>query len=90
MEFTTADKLQREADKSPLEEHKELLEMISKRQLNDAFRKIRDILLARGLYISRIKEMVANDNRIVVYSEHLRIDMLPGNEDWVITIYELK
>lgn len=89
MTFTTADKL-----KGPtvsVVEIESILQKFATKQLSDVFRQIRDALLQRGIYISRIREVVVNPSelRVTVYSDHLRIDMTPTEAGWVVVVKEL-
>jgi len=80
-EFITADKLiEGTIDKRVLDN---LRLSLAKRDVSLVLRTIRDALLINGIFVDRIKEVVITDNGVVVYSDNLRVTLIPLRDTWV-------
>jgi hypothetical protein len=80
-DFITADKLiEGQIDKRVLDN---LRLSLAKRDVSLVLRTIRDALLLNGIFVDRIKEVVITDSGVVVYSDHLRVTLIPLKDTWV-------
>jgi hypothetical protein len=80
-EFITADKLVEGAiDKRVLDN---LRLSLARRDVSTVLRTVRDALLINGIFVDRIKEVVITDSGVVVYSDNLRVTLIPLRDTWV-------
>jgi hypothetical protein len=83
-DFITADKLVEGAiDKRVLDN---LRLSLAKRDVSLVLRTIRDALLINGIFVDRIKEVVITDSGVVVYSDYLRVTLIPLRDTWVAVL----